>query len=65
MVKVTAPDWDCRILSMPLGPSVVFTRSATAMAPTNEDWGGRTNGERWMRGGVKPRGARMRGRGKK
>ena len=24
---------DCKILSMPLGPSVVFTRSAMAMAP--------------------------------
>lgn len=26
-----------RILSMPRGPRVVLTRSATAMAPTNED----------------------------
>lgn len=26
------------ILSMPLGPSVVLTRSATAIAPTKEDW---------------------------
>ena len=26
-----------RILSMPRGPSVVLTRSATAMAPTKED----------------------------
>lgn len=26
-----------RILSMPLGPRVVLTKSATAMAPTNED----------------------------
>mmetsp|Transcript_6458 Transcript_6458/g.17793 ORF Transcript_6458/g.17793 Transcript_6458/m.17793 type:complete len:204 (-) Transcript_6458:29-640(-) len=32
------PVVDCRILSMPLGPSVVFTRSAMAMAPTNEAW---------------------------
>ena len=28
---------DCRILSMPLGPSEVFTRSATASAPQMED----------------------------
>jgi hypothetical protein len=28
---------DCRILSMPLGPKVVFTRSAIAIAPTKED----------------------------
>lgn len=28
---------DCRILSMPLGPSDVFTRSATASAPMMED----------------------------
>jgi len=27
---------DCRILSMPLGPSVVLTRSAMAMAPMKE-----------------------------
>mmetsp|Transcript_26387 Transcript_26387/g.82154 ORF Transcript_26387/g.82154 Transcript_26387/m.82154 type:complete len:248 (+) Transcript_26387:1650-2393(+) len=27
---------DCRILSMPLGPSVDFTKSAIAMAPTND-----------------------------
>lgn len=26
-----------KILSMPFGPRVVFTKSATAMAPTNED----------------------------
>jgi hypothetical protein len=26
-----------RILSMPLGPRVVLTRSATAIAPTKED----------------------------
>lgn len=26
-----------RILSMPLGPRVVFTRSATAIAPIKED----------------------------
>lgn len=26
-----------RILSMPLGPRVVLTRSATAIAPTNDD----------------------------
>lgn len=25
---------DCRILSMPLGPRVLFTKSPTAMAPT-------------------------------
>lgn len=33
-----APPWpvDTRILSMPLGPSVVFTRSQIAMAPTKE-----------------------------
>jgi hypothetical protein len=28
---------DCNILSMPLGPRVVLTRSAMAMAPTKED----------------------------
>ena len=28
---------DCKILSMPLGPKVVFTKSAIAMAPTNDD----------------------------
>jgi hypothetical protein len=28
---------DCKILSIPFGPKVVFTRSATAIAPTNED----------------------------
>lgn len=28
---------DCRILSMPLGPNVVFTKSPTAIAPTNAD----------------------------
>lgn len=27
---------DCKILSMPLGPSVVFTRSDTASAPTKD-----------------------------
>jgi len=27
-----------RILSIPLGPRVVLTRSATAIAPTNEDY---------------------------
>ena len=27
-----------KILSIPLGPSVVLTRSATAMAPTNDDY---------------------------
>ena len=27
---------DCRILSIPLGPRVVFTRSAIAIAPTND-----------------------------
>lgn len=26
-----------RILSIPLGPRVVFTKSATAIAPTNDD----------------------------
>jgi hypothetical protein len=26
-----------KILSIPLGPNVVFTRSATAIAPTNDD----------------------------
>ena len=30
-----------RILSIPLGPRVVLTRSATAIAPTKEDWIGR------------------------
>lgn len=28
---------DCSILSIPFGPSVVFTRSPTAIAPTNAD----------------------------
>lgn len=28
---------DCRILSIPFGPNVVFTKSAMAIAPTNED----------------------------
>jgi hypothetical protein len=28
---------DCNILSMPLGPSVLFTRSPTAMAPTKAE----------------------------
>lgn len=27
---------DCRILSMPFGPSVLFTRSDTASAPTKD-----------------------------
>lgn len=27
-----------RILSIPLGPRVVLTRSATAIAPTKDDW---------------------------
>jgi hypothetical protein len=31
------PDADCRILSIPLGPNVLFTRSAMAMAPTKDD----------------------------
>mmetsp|Transcript_23904 Transcript_23904/g.66240 ORF Transcript_23904/g.66240 Transcript_23904/m.66240 type:complete len:233 (+) Transcript_23904:995-1693(+) len=39
---VTEMDWslgsiDCKILSMPFGPSVVLTRSEMAMAPINED----------------------------
>ena len=41
----------CRILSIPLGPSVLFTRSATAMAPTNAAWGGGRGGRC---GGVGP-----------
>lgn len=28
---------DCKILSMPLGPRVVFTRSAMAIAPMKEE----------------------------
>ena len=28
---------DCSILSIPFGPSVLFTRSPTAMAPTKAD----------------------------
>src|SRR4051812_36204796 len=28
----------CKILSIPLGPRVVFTRSPSAMAPTKEDY---------------------------
>lgn len=39
--RATVSGWetyaDCRILSMPLGPSVLFTRSPTAMAPTKAD----------------------------
>jgi hypothetical protein len=45
---ISALEADCRILSyelemsvieitIPLGPRVLFTRSPTAMAPTNED----------------------------
>ena len=28
---------DCRILSMPFGPSVLFTKSPTAIAPTKAE----------------------------
>ena len=31
-------DIGMRILSIPLGPRVVFTKSATAMAPTKDDY---------------------------
>mmetsp|Transcript_40486 Transcript_40486/g.96219 ORF Transcript_40486/g.96219 Transcript_40486/m.96219 type:complete len:272 (-) Transcript_40486:57-872(-) len=35
-VTVSPRPMDCKILSIPFGPSVVFTRSATAIAPTKE-----------------------------
>lgn len=37
ILTLLGSDTDCRILSMPFGPRVVFTRSAMAMAPTKED----------------------------
>mmetsp|Transcript_46421 Transcript_46421/g.116368 ORF Transcript_46421/g.116368 Transcript_46421/m.116368 type:complete len:245 (-) Transcript_46421:24-758(-) len=37
LVTVTSPVWLWRILSMPLGPRVDFTRSLTAMAPMTTD----------------------------
>ena len=49
---------DCRILSMPLGPSDVFTRSATASAPQMED----CRGEGGVVGVGAGRGGGVRGR---
>lgn len=42
----TYADW--RILSIPLGPSVVFTKSPTAIAPTNAERPVGGHQVRWM-----------------
>ena len=35
-LRICSSPNDCKILSIPLGPRVVFTKSATAIAPTND-----------------------------